>query len=496
MSVKCHTFVKFFTHLMQQKTKKRPTKVINRPPRRKLKKSVKRGCSGCALFVLFVVLFFVSSTVYECKRSAQTSDAPPALSYWEEMPPDATDSLMAQCIDKLVHTPLRIDTAQLAISVYDLQTRATVYRYHHTDLLPPASCMKLLSATTALKGLGLDHSYDSRLYTTGAVSGGVLKGDVLLFLDDDPEVTTLKPFAQALQAKRISRIDGHCYVHLMRHDTLRQHPTAMPWDIPYRKLSLLLKGERVVQRDWQSALKAHHITAPDAWSVVEDSLLPSFSQRIDSATLIYRHVTPMLTPMTPMLTNSSNIKAESIFYHTEHHQPRWEEDAHPYTVSQFIREEMQLEPDSFVVNDGSGLSPQNRLSAHFLTRLLIYVYNQEEMWKVMIHRLLATPGAAPRRGSLTNRMSNPKYRGKIYCKTGTLTTCGVSSLSGYAQGKDGRWYAFSIMNNNTSVYESRHFQDLVCKVLIGASQNPAPSPQPSPSSGRGRSKVAKKVKKR
>ena len=139
-----------------------------------------------------------------------------------------------------------------------------------------------------------------------------------------------------------------------------------------------------------------------------------------------------------------------------------------YSVMTFIREEMRQDPDAmgYIINDGSGLSPENRLTAEFLVQLLEYAYRKEEIFDVLIHESLATPEEGPRSGSLTGRMMEPVFRDRIFAKTGTLTTLGVSSLSGYAQGADGRWFAFSIINEGNPIYNSRLFQDRICKALV------------------------------
>ena len=84
----------------------------------------------------------------------------------------------------------------------------------------------------------------------------------------------------------------------------------------------------------------------------------------------------------------------------------------------------------------------------------------------MVDELLATPNDPVRQGSLTGRMTEPLFTGRVFGKTGTLTTVGVSSLSGYCLSDGGRWYAFSVISEDTPVAESRLLQDALCKVLV------------------------------
>ena len=69
-------------------------------------------------------------------------------------------------------------------------------------------------------------------------------------------------------------------------------------------------------------------------------------------------------------------------------------------------------------------------------------------------------------GTLKGRMKkgSPAY-GNVHAKTGTIS--GISSLSGYLQGRSGHWIAFSIMNQNQlSGRDARHMQDILCEQMI------------------------------
>ena len=121
---------------------------------------------------------------------------------------------------------------------------------------------------------------------------------------------------------------------------------------------------------------------------------------------------------------------------------------------------------TFVVNDGSGLSPDNRLSSHFLTQLLRYAWQHEDVRRVLIDQALATPGHPTRYGSLLGRMNVPQSHDRTFVKTGTLTTRALSSLAGYARTADGRWLVFAIINEDTPVAESRIFQDRLCGEMV------------------------------
>jgi D-alanyl-D-alanine carboxypeptidase len=98
--------------------------------------------------------------------------------------------------------------------------------------------------------------------------------------------------------------------------------------------------------------------------------------------------------------------------------------------------------------------------------MLRYVYHDEMLKNYFINEALASPASA-RSGSLLTRMARPEYRDRIFVKTGTLVTKGGSSLSGYLQGRDGHWYIFSIIHEDSPVADARIFQDRLCKMMMG-----------------------------
>lgn len=115
--------------------------------------------------------------------------------------------------------------------------------------------------------------------------------------------------------------------------------------------------------------------------------------------------------------------------------------------------------------DGSGLSPQNRVTTRMLTDLLAVMHSRPdaEVYK-------ASLTAAGIDGSLKDRMTDLKDH--VFGKTGYIG--GVSSLSGYAKTHKSKWLAFSIVYNripskagdDDDVAPFTKLQDEACRVLV------------------------------
>ena len=373
----------------------------------------------------------------------------------------------------------QVDSAKVAISVYDITADRQVYSLHADRLMAPASCMKLLTAITALCRLGADARYVSRMLYHGTVHHGTLYGSLIFEGDDDPLFEDFSGMTHALRRRGIHRIVGDVVLDLARTDTLRPHHTASPWDIQYGKLPLLLRGEPYVRRQLLYALSAAGISVQRSHMPLPTFESSPIMRRMwlngmeREAEVLATETHTLRQVLAPMLIHSSNIKAESVLWHLDNILHRWGA-AHAgspvmpaSSLRTFIREEMPAEDTAgFVINDGSGLSPRNLLTARFLCHLLVYAWHDESIRHVLIDEALATPQDGVRRGSLTTRMSTPKFKGRVFCKTGTLTTIGSSSLSGYIHSENGHWYAFSIINEDTPVYDGRQFQDRVCRMVI------------------------------
>jgi D-alanyl-D-alanine carboxypeptidase len=98
-----------------------------------------------------------------------------------------------------------------------------------------------------------------------------------------------------------------------------------------------------------------------------------------------------------------------------------------------------INPAQMVVIDASGLSRQNKVTAHALAQLLYKVHSDP-----VLSKLIESLPVGGESGTLRNRYleTAPEAVGLVKAKTGTLT--GTVSLAGYVQSGD-REYAFAVI---------------------------------------------------
>jgi D-alanyl-D-alanine carboxypeptidase/D-alanyl-D-alanine-endopeptidase (penicillin-binding protein 4) len=120
-----------------------------------------------------------------------------------------------------------------------------------------------------------------------------------------------------------------------------------------------------------------------------------------------------------------------------------------------------ISQDQFVLDDGCGLSENNRLSANLLTAILLDTYRKPE-WQ----KFKATLAVGGEDGTVGKWFEEPRYRGKVFAKTGYIG--GVKSLSGVCTTEAGD-RIFSIITNNTNG-ESRQAINNIVKAIIDESR--------------------------
>ncbi len=123
-----------------------------------------------------------------------------------------------------------------------------------------------------------------------------------------------------------------------------------------------------------------------------------------------------------------------------------------------------LDPEEYRLEDGSGVSHYNLVTAEMITDILKYFYFEKPGLYELLRDSFPVSGSD---GTLKERMETTEAFEKVYAKTGTLS--GVSCLSGYIFSRSETEFAFSILMQNFvgSADSARSIQDKICEVLSG-----------------------------
>jgi D-alanyl-D-alanine carboxypeptidase/D-alanyl-D-alanine-endopeptidase (penicillin-binding protein 4) len=108
------------------------------------------------------------------------------------------------------------DRGTWAVDIRSLDTGERLFDLNPGKLMMPASNMKILTLATTADALGWDYRFTTTLGTRGAVTNGVLHGDLIVRSNGDPTINSrggraeavLSEWTRALQAAGIFSIDG------------------------------------------------------------------------------------------------------------------------------------------------------------------------------------------------------------------------------------------------------------------------------------------------
>ncbi len=365
-----------------------------------------------------------------------------------------TEALTAR-LDSLMGDRL-FETSQIGLMVYDLDADSVFYSRNARQLMRPASCMKLVTAITALDRLGGSYSYETRIYYTGTISQGVLHGNIYCVGGFDPTLTKddVTVMAERVVAMGVDSLAGNIIADRTMKDD-NDYGEGWCWDDDNPILTPLTIG----RKDTFLPVFAHELRqmgiALGDTQLEHSGVTPSNAKLV----CVYRHSIDDI--LMRMMKNSDNFYAESMFYQTaaaSGKRPCKADDARRITRQLIMK--TGLNDSQYRIADGSGLSLYNYVSAELLVRLLRYAYKRPEIYA---HLLQSLPVAGID-GTIKKRMTKGNSLGNVCAKTGTLT--GISSLAGYLATADGKHMCFAIINQGIMrSADGRNFQDRVCSAL-------------------------------
>lgn len=356
-------------------------------------------------------------------------------------------------LDSLMKTPL-LESTQLGLMVYDLSDDSVLYSFGAKQTLRPASTMKLLTAVTAIDLLGSEYRLNTSLRYQGTIKDSVLTGDLICVGSMDPMFDTndMRAFVESVRALGVDTIRGR----LVAAPSFKEEELlgeGWCWDDDNPQLSSLL----VERKDEFMTVFASMLR--EAGIVVEAPIITAPYSKDALMLCVRSHQLKEI--LIPMLKESDNLYAESVFYHIAASQ-----GARPAKASharQLVKKELSkagVTGVPYKIADGSGLSLYNYVTPELMVKLLCYAYRHTNIF-MQLYPALPVAGQD---GTLKKRMMNTSANGKVKAKTGTVT--GVSSLAGYLTSANGHVLAFCILNQGVlRNADGRDFQDKVCTAL-------------------------------
>lgn len=430
---------------------------------------------------------------------------------------------------------------KVAVSVVNLDQNKPVYSYHADKPMLLASNMKVVTSYVALKKLGWDFNWHTKIAYSGNVENTLLNGNIYIIGGGDPflNTTTINNMIQSFKndtgINTVSGkiiLDNSIFNNKPKNSELHPEPYAMysvepdgllidndltlvGIKIKNGKISLVKPttlGLKLQNNLKYLAGKAGCKNANDYITIKKiakntlslSGSLPqkcnkkeigiylrddfSYDKKIIAKSLanigikydsiesgvapadtniVIIHNSESINTLLPIMNQmSNNTYAKTLFMSLGAFKTN-NSDTYINSVNEYKKTiAATFDFSELTLENGSGLSRHEKLSAKHMTQLLETIYSSSDYQKFRLS--LPTPGGS---GTLENDFR--AYHNQLYVKTGTLDD--VKAYSGYFTSNNGQTYAISIIANdiktNGSTSELTDFKQLLTSLLTKLDKN-------------------------
>ncbi|MCC6766491.1 MAG: D-alanyl-D-alanine carboxypeptidase [Deltaproteobacteria bacterium] len=305
----------------------------------------------------------------------------------------------------------------------------------------PASVTKIATTLALLERLGPDHRFTTRILADGEVTGGVLRGDLVVAAGGDPFLVDegAALILRRLHALGVRRVTGRLVVRGSLLFDWQRDPTG-------RALARALGGAIT---KWP--------TAPD-WPSLRAAALAfggvPHAEWSAAPTALVEYRSPPLLAIVKALNGYSN----NVFHFAA--------DAIGGAAAVQAAARAAVPPEfrgEILIENGAGAGTVNRISPRAAVALLEALRRKVASLGRDLTAVLPVSGIDP--GTLRERLLEPPAgRGLVVGKTGTYGSEGASGLAGALRTAHHGVVTFAILNRGVPVPEARRRQD----ALVGA----------------------------
>jgi len=330
-------------------------------------------------------------------------------------PVSAFDPLRASTVfSKLAADPHLKDPSVILI---DASTNEVVFESNSYAMRKPASTLKLLAGVSVARYLDPQMRFQTSLALSDKENSVVIQGEM------DPWATF-----NATNAARLGQTSLK-YLAYRAHVELESQAGE-----PVKKMTIYYNGiydsEATNMKVYLKTRKVYAILKPvsalEAQNLTSEPVLNSSSPTVHQMTNYFLQWSDNF-----LSERLSRIAAKSAGLPTN--------SAGISELFKRVLAEMEIDSSKLVVKDASGLSHDNRVSAHLLGELLVKIYKDPRYAAVV--ESLPDGGV---NGTLRKRFleTSPEAIGLVHAKTGTLN--GTVTLAGYLDSGD-REYIFVVI---------------------------------------------------
>ncbi len=304
-----------------------------------------------------------------------------------------------------------------SVSLIDVSTGEVVFESNAFSQRKPASTMKILAAAATLKHLQPDQVFTTRVSIANVPDAIVIDGEF------DPWISMDHRVATKMKRTSFPRIAFNSLSRVKESSGGSISKLKVYYNGIYANEVASFKAFYKKRGVTASFIK---VTDEKATSLVQEEILISESPQVIKMLDWF-----LLWSDNQLSERMAKIAAKSA-------GNEFNDQGVAVTFAEILIS-FGINPAQIVVIDASGLSRQNKVTAHVLAQLLYKIHSDP-----LLSKLIESLPVGGESGTLRNRYleTAPEAVGLVKAKTGTLT--GTVSLAGYVQSGD-REYAFVII---------------------------------------------------
>ena len=228
-------------------------------------------------------------------------------------------------------------------------------------------------------------------------------------------------------------------------------------------------------QDWYLSVLSHpsfiYGTFKSLWEELGGTLTGKWREEVSDSTatvLVSSDSPPLADVVRDINKFSNNVMARHLFLTLSAHEGSGggREDRSEQIVAAWMKSK-GLEAPGFVIENGSGLSRNERISAQTLGRLLVLAYESP----IMPEFIASLPLVAVD-GTMRQRLRRDRVAGHAHIKTGGLSH--VSTIAGYVKAAEGRRFAVTFFVNHPNAARSGSAQDALLRWVHRGADLPVP----------------------
>lgn len=322
-----------------------------------------------------------------------------------------------------------------AVVIVDLKTGKEIDSHNAKKPLIPASVTKAVTIATTLAESGINYKYHTRVYMTGPVEDGELKGNLLIEGGGDPSLgANVEPrgsdfifeITQVLKKYGVKCIAGKIIVdasvfpgppvpsHWVSGDLKHAYGTGchgFNWQRNASGKQAVQNPSSVFISQLTSALKREGITIADG----------AYSDDKKGRPVLDHSSPPIDEIMRSCMKRSDNLYAEAFLRTYAMLKDRPAETKEGAGLEMDYWKHRGADMEYVWIVDGSGLSRYNQLTARFLADVLVKMARNADYASFF--------PLAGQEGTLSSFLKGTRLEGYIAMKTGSMS--GVQCYAGY-----------------------------------------------------------------